>query len=83
MKGGNFVFPFAHPVLFEDLDELREIGQRTGEAVDLVDDDHLHPALPDLREKAAEGPDARAKRPIARHRHSDRATSASPHGLGF
>ena len=31
----------------EQLDQFGEIGKRTGETVDLVDDDDVDPALPD------------------------------------
>jgi hypothetical protein len=31
----------------EELDQLGEVGERTGEPVDLVDDDDVDPALPD------------------------------------
>ena len=33
----------------EELDELGEIGERAGETVDLVDDHHVDPLRPDLR----------------------------------
>ena len=39
----------------EDLDELGEVGKRARQAIDLVDDDHIHPALPDLGEQKLQG----------------------------
>ena len=38
----------------ESLDDLGKVGERTGEAVDLVDDDHLDTARFDVREQLLE-----------------------------
>src|SRR5438128_289854 len=54
----------------ELLDQLGEVGERARQAVDLSDDNDVHPALPHLGEKEAAGRDARARRLRARHRHS-------------
>jgi hypothetical protein len=39
----------------QDLDDLGEVGERAGEAVDLVDDDQVHLAGPDIGQKLLEG----------------------------
>src|SRR5215204_163764 len=38
-------------VLIEELDQLGEVGERSGEAIHLVDDDHVDAAGPDLAEQ--------------------------------
>ena len=39
----------------EQLDQFGEVGERTGETVDLVDDDDVDPALPDGLKKSLQG----------------------------
>jgi hypothetical protein len=39
----------------EDVDDLGEIGERPGQPVDLVDDNDLSPAGPDIGEEPLEG----------------------------
>ena len=39
----------------EQLDQFGEVGERTGQPVDLVDDDDVHLALPDGVEKGLQG----------------------------
>jgi hypothetical protein len=41
--------------LVEQLNELREIGQRAREPIDLVDDDHIDLARPDICQQALQG----------------------------
>ena len=36
----------------EQLDELGEVGQGTGEPIDLVDDDNIDPAVADVRQQS-------------------------------
>ena len=43
------------PMLVEQLDELREIGERAGQAIDLVDDDDVDPAVQRRRRGAPGG----------------------------
>ena len=38
-------------MLVEELDQLGEVGERSGEAIHLVDDDHVDAAGPDLAEQ--------------------------------
>jgi hypothetical protein len=35
----------GHIIRVERLDKLGEVGERAGQPIDLVDDDHVHPAL--------------------------------------
>ena len=42
----------ADGMALEDLDHAREVGEGAGEAVDLVDDDHIDPAGGDIRHEA-------------------------------
>ena len=39
----------------EGFDQLGEVGKRARQAIDLVDDDHIHPALPHLGEQTLQG----------------------------
>ncbi len=39
----------------EQLDQLGEVGESTGEPVNLIDDDDVHPALTDCVEKGLQG----------------------------
>ena len=39
----------------EQLDQLGEIGERAGQPVDLVDDDDVDPALPDVVQQGLQG----------------------------
>ena len=45
----------GHPVTIEQLDNLREIHQRPGQSIDLVDHDRIDPMLGDVREEALQG----------------------------
>jgi hypothetical protein len=40
-----------HSLSIEEFDEPRKIGERSGQPVDLVDDDDVDPAGPDIGEK--------------------------------
>ena len=66
----------------KELDQLGEIGKRPGQPVDLVDDDDIDLAGPDLGEEALAGQGGPA-RPRKRRRHrSGRESGASPHAPG-
>ena len=39
----------------EQLDQLGEVRERAGEPVDLVDDDNIDPAVPDVRQQPLQG----------------------------
>ena len=43
------------PVLIEQFDQLGEVGQRAGQAVDLVDDDDVDLAGPDILQQSLQG----------------------------
>ena len=44
-----------HGVLVEQLDQLCEIGERPGQAVDLINDDNVDLLGPDLRQQPLQG----------------------------
>ena len=60
------------------LDQLGEIGQRAGEAVDLVDDDHVDLAGLDIGQQLSSGQGGRDCRRNRRDRHNAGAGPSSP-----
>ena len=44
-----------HMVRVEQLHQFREVRQRTGQTVDLVDDDHVDPSGPDVLKEPLQG----------------------------
>ena len=58
-----------HLMGIEQLDQLGEVGQRAGQAIDLVDHDDVDPAAAGCRPAAAAAPGARSSRRRSRHRH--------------
>jgi hypothetical protein len=42
-------------MVVERLDQLGEVGKRVRQAINLVDNDHIHPALPHLGEQKLQG----------------------------
>jgi hypothetical protein len=42
-------------MLIEQLDQLGEVRQRAGQAVDLIDDDHVDFARPDVLQEPPQG----------------------------
>ena len=70
------------PCGVEQLDQFGEVGERTGQPVDLVDDDDVDPALPDGVEQGLQGRTVETCRPNSRRRHSGRERGPSPHEPG-
>ena len=69
-------------MLVEQLHQLGEVGQRAGQPVDLVDDDDVDLPGSHLVQQVLQGRAVERGARTGRHRRSDRATSASPHGPG-
>ena len=69
------------PCVIEQLDDLGEVGQRAGEAIHLVDDDHVDLASPGCPSEAAAGQDDRLIRPRTLRHHIASRTASSQHGL--
>ena len=59
-------------MLVEQFDQLGEVGQRSGQPVDLVDHDDVDPAGLDIAQQALEGRPVQGTHPRSRRRHSVR-----------
>ena len=72
----------GHPVFIEQVDQLREVGERAGEAVDLIDHHNGDLASPNIRQEVLQGRAIEGGSREVRRRRSGPERAASPHAPG-
>ena len=70
------------PLGVECLDQLGEVGERTGQAIDLIDDDHVDPSGLHIGQELLQRRPVHKTRRKSRRHHNGHGSTAGPRETG-